>query len=69
MPIPHGKQKELAHLAHISPQLLCDIMKGYRQCKPKVAEALVAATKKLLKVDTDVFDWMNPRETSNELFR
>jgi len=69
MGIPHGYQKELAEAAGISESLMCAILKGRRTCKPKIAEKLVKATKKLLRVETNVFDWQFPGESTNPLFK
>ena len=69
MPIPHGKQAEIAEAAGISAAYLCDILKGRRPCRPDLAEKLVLATREILSEETTVFDWTFPLESENPLIK
>ena len=56
-------QKEIAELVNISPAFLCHILRGRKECPPKVAQLLDDT----LGIDRDIWVFGTPEEKREAL--
>lgn len=63
----HGHLTIFAQAAGITKQQLANCLRGYRNMKPRYAEAIQAKAEEL-GYETSIFDWLHPLDTMNPLF-
>jgi plasmid maintenance system antidote protein VapI len=56
-------QKEIAELVHISPAFLCHILKGRKECPPRVAQLL----EDTIGINRDLWVFGKPEEKQEAL--